>query len=219
MGPKEPGNVESNAAPVRGEAMNDLWSPTPGQVVLIESHPSGDDDVCLTGLVRGSDGPRVTLDLGASARLNTRSIDCTASFFDPDALYRVEGRLERRAEGTLAELVATSIERVQRRSVQRIRCCVPCTLGAFDDGDDSTILGETIDLGPGGCRVSTTKPFPRELDPTISLQFPNGESIITLARILEATIATDHWEYRLVFADLDDQEAERIARLAGLVAA
>ncbi|HUS62500.1 MAG TPA: PilZ domain-containing protein [Acidimicrobiales bacterium] len=200
--------------------MHDLWSPTPGQVVLIETGPDGDGDVCLTGRVIDSNaGSTVTLDLGASSRMQMRSLDCIVSFFDPDALYRVGGRLNRRSEGTLADLMANAIERVQRRSVQRVRCCIPCTLGAYDDGDDSCVLGETIDLGPGGCRVSTNKPFPRELDPTVCLQFPNGESIITLARILEATIATDHWEYRLVFADLDEHEADRIARLTGLVAA
>ena len=195
--------------------MHDLWSPNPGQVALIESGRDEANDVCLTGLVLGSDkGSTITLDLGASPRMASDVMPCTASFFDPEALYRVQGRLERRPASSIAELFASSIERVQRRSVQRVRCCIPCTLGAFDDGDDSTVLGETIDLGPGGCRVSTTKPFPRELDPTVSLRFPNGESVITLARILEATIASDHWEYRLVFADLDDQEAGRIARLA-----
>lgn len=218
MGNEDAGNVEDEQGSIRGDSMHDLWAPSPGQVSLIEAHPKGREDLCLTGLVVDKgDGTKVTLDLGASARMQTQSIECTASFFDPKALYRVEGRLERRTSGTLADLIVTSVERVQRRSVQRMRCCVPCTLGAFDDGDDSTILGETIDLGPGGCRVSTTKPFPRELDPTVSLQFPNGESIIALARILEATIASDHWEYRLVFADLDDKEAERIARLTGLV--
>lgn len=199
--------------------MTAVWTPSPGQVVLVEPQEAAECG-CLTGLVLSSDGATVAIDLGASCPREADHLRVLASFYAADALYRVQGELHPSPDRTtVVELEAWAVERIQRRSTARVRVDLPASLSAFDDGDCSSVAGRTIDLGPGGCRVATKSPFPREVDPTVTIRFPNGDWAIALARILESQQRGSVWEYRMVFADLDDDESDRISRLANVAAA
>lgn len=208
------------------------WNPVPGQVALIELTDGGRD--CLTGVVidapSGGAGA-VVVDLGASPRPDLAAgaaCEVVASFFAPDALYRLTATISPHAgssdtTGGVIDLRVRQVERVQRRAAPRARIRVPIVLSNFDDpavedgGAFSSVVGETIDIGAGGCRALVNRPFPSGCDPTVSLELPEGGTIVALAAVLQATTTTDgRYEYRLVFLDLDD--VDRI-RLADLVAA
>jgi hypothetical protein len=88
-------------------------------------------------------------------------------------------------------------------------------LSDVDSGEPPlSITGETVDLGPGGCRVRTAMPFPAASDPTVSLHLPEGDTIVAPAAVLQMQAVMGQWDYRLVFMSLDD-DARR--RLLGLV--
>jgi hypothetical protein len=196
------------------------WKPTPGQVALIEMASGGTD--CLTGVVVEDDGEAgVVIDLGASPRLTEKDCEVVASFFAPDALYRMTATLHAHDDvEQIIDLRVHDIERVQRRTAPRARGRVPAVLSNFDDpaiedgGAFTSIKGETVDVGEGGCRVITTRPFPSGCDPTVTLQLADGESIVALGAILQATATGDgRYEYRLVFLELDDVDRLRLSEL------
>ena len=198
----------------------DEWRPAPGQLALIEpvgvgaegAGPDGASRDCLTGVVL-PDERRLLVDLGASPCPPSSPCDVVASFFTPDALYRLAASAMTIADGLL-ELDVRATERVQRRRTVRHRVSLPVSLAAFDGpGEFRTVTGETIDVGPGGCRVRTRTPFPSGVDPTVSIRVPGGNPVVALARILQAEVGPDRCEYRLVFADLAPADAERLSHL------
>ena len=201
------------------------WKPAPGQVALIELSSGGND--CLTGVVvDGFGAPQgaVVVDLGASPHPDlSNDLEVIASFFAPDALYRLSATLsphDHAAADTIIDLRVHDIERVQRRSAPRVRLNVPVVMSNFDDpatddpGAFASLVGETIDIGEGGCRALMPKPFPSGCDPTVTLQLPTGETIVALAAVLQATATNDgRYEYRLVFLELEDVDRLRLAEL------
>ena len=195
------------------------WKPAAGQVALIELTGGGND--CLTGVVVdgdvGSEG--VVVDLGHSPRPDGEC-EVVASFFAPDALYRMTATLAPHDHSPIIDLRIHDIERVQRRTAPRARLSIPIVMSNFDDpsaddrGGFSSVVGESIDLGEGGCRALMPKPFPHGCDPTVTLQLPTGDPIVALAAILQATATTDgRYEYRLVFLELEDVDRLRLAEL------
>ena len=197
------------------------WKPVPGQVALIEMSAGGNE--CLTGVVLdGEDGP-VVIDLGASPRPDQLECEVVASFFAPDALYRMTATLAPHDGGAherIIDLRVHDIERVQRRTAPRARVTLPAVLSNFDDpaseapGAFASVIGETLDVGEGGCRVLVPKPFPSGCDPTVTLQLPAGDTIVALAAVLQANATQDgRYEYRLVFLELEDVDRLRLAEL------
>ncbi len=203
------------------------WKPLPGQVALIELQTGGND--CLTGIVVEGDGGPVVIDLGASPRpALTAGGECevVASFFAPDALYRLRATLAPHAGGRAAiiDLRIHDIERVQRRSAPRARVALAIVLSNFDDpggdaaGSFTSVVGTSIDVGEGGCRVVTARPFPTGCDPTVTLQLPTGEAVVALSAILQADHTDEGHEYRLVFLELEDTDRLRLAELVDQMA-
>jgi hypothetical protein len=196
------------------------WYPASGQLALIElTDEAAANAAPLTGVVVGSGDGSVVIDLGASPRPEPSPCDVVVSFFTPEALYRVIGVATERAQSPgLVDLEPRDIERVQRRAVPRVKLTLPVALSAFDqDGDFSTVTGETLDLGSGGCRVVTNRPFVRGVDPTVSITMPEGAPVVVLAEVLERTApdSGDLTEYRLRFLTVDDDD---LVRLKALVA-
>ena len=197
------------------------WKPVPGQVALIEVNDGGNE--CLTGVViEGDEGHEVVIDLGASPRREHLDCEVVASFFAPDALYRMTATLSPHdgAREEIIDLRIHDIERVQRRTAPRARITVPVVMSNFDDpsaedsGTFSSLVGESIDIGEGGCRALMPKPFPSGCDPTITLQLPSGETVVALGAVLQANATNDgRYEYRLVFLELEDVDRLRLAEL------
>lgn len=198
------------------------WRPAPGQVALIEV--VGLDD-CLTGIVLEDDGVEeapVVIDLGASPRPPGEACEVVASFFAPDALYRVSAVAVPHDGGAAAviDLRVRDIERVQRRQAPRARQNFRAVLSNFDDpGALISVVGETIDVSEGGCRVRTSKMFPNGCDPTVTIALPGGEDVVTLGAVLQSIADSEGYEYRIVFLEIDDDDRSRLARLVTELAA
>lgn len=200
------------------------WRPAAGQIALIER---GDDEgQRVTGVVLGASGGPIVIHLGGS-RPAVSPGEVVASFVGPDALYRMHATLSLHdgTEDTI-DLIGHSVERVQRRSATRVALRAPVVLSNFDEpapgasATFSSIQGESVDMGEGGCRVRVPEPFPPGCDPTVSLELPSGRMVVALAAISQVTELPDgRFEYRLVFLQIDraDQSAIRdvIAGLTG----
>ena len=197
------------------------WKPVPGQVALIEVNDGGND--CLTGVVlAGDEDNGIVIDLGFSPKPEHVDCEVVASFFAPDALYRMTATLAPHDGGPdkVIDLRVHDIERVQRRNAPRARITIPVVMSNFDDpsaedsGTFSSLVGESLDIGEGGCRALMPKPFPSGCDPTVTLQLPTGETVVALAAVLQANATTDgRYEYRLVFLELEDVDRLRLAEL------
>lgn len=195
------------------------WKPAPGQVALIELDTGSND--CLTGVVLDDDGAgSVVVDLGASPRPPEPTCEVIANFFAPDALYRMKATLSPHGErDAIIDLAVHEIERVQRRTAPRARLTIPVVLSNFDDPatDDpsfTSVVGQSLDVGEGGCRVVVPRPFPSGCDPTVTLQLPGGETVVALAAVLQAAaIQGGGYEYRLVFLEMEDLDRLRLAEL------
>lgn len=190
--------------------MESGWKPTPGQVAMIELTGEAGGD-CVTGVVV-SNGDRLVVDVGGSARA-PKQCEVIASFFAPDALYRMSATASP-AEGGVIDLAVHDVERVQRRAAPRARLQLPVAMTNADDpGEFSSIAGQTIDLGVGGCRVETAERFPVGCDPTVSIDLPDGHRAVGLAAVLQCHGEDGGWDYRLVFLDMGDDDRARIGRL------
>jgi hypothetical protein len=197
------------------------WKPAAGQVALIEVSDGGNE--CLTGVVlAGDEGEEIVIDLGFSPKPEHVDAEVVASFFAPDALYRMSGILAAHDGGPdkVIDLRVHDIERVQRRTAPRARITIPVVMSNFDDpsvedsGTFSSLVGESLDIGEGGCRALMPKPFPSGCDPTITLQLPSGETVVALGAVLQANATSDgRYEYRLVFLELEDVDRLRLAEL------
>src|SRR5687768_986820 len=96
------------------KTMQLAWRPAPGQVALIEVE---DGHECLTGVVVDDAGEPVVIDLGASPDLPQENCEVVASFFAPDALYRMRAKAAHHDHlESVIDLTIEDIERVQRRS-------------------------------------------------------------------------------------------------------
>lgn len=189
------------------------WRPAAGQIALIEPVDASPGRDCLTGVV--VPGERILIDLGASPRPEDDAAEVVASFFAPDALYRLFAKARQEADG-LVSLDVSALERVQRRADPRINVVLPIRLGVGDQEEASVLTGETVDLSTGGCRVTTDRPWPTEADPVVTIDLPDGEAVRTQARVVTVDLNGDGWEYRLAFPGIAEPDAERLSRLVAL---
>ncbi len=187
------------------------WRPAPGQIALIEPVGAAPPRDCLTGVV--VPGGRLLVDLGASPRPESQVGEVVASFFAPEALYRLTAKATRDSDGLLA-LDVSSVEKVQRRSAPRARVALPVRMMTLSDPPAASLVtGQTIDLSTGGCLVTTDHPWPEEHDPMLSIDLPDGEALVTQARVVTVDLTGEGWEYRLSYPDIEDGDRERISRL------
>jgi c-di-GMP-binding flagellar brake protein YcgR len=138
-----------------------------------------------------------------------------ASFFAPDALYRLFAKAHQEEDG-LMSLDVSALERVQRRANPRVQVVLPVRLGVGDATEAAVLSGETVDLSTGGCRVMTDRPWPTEADPVVTIDLPDGEAVCTQARVVTVDLNGDGWEYRLAFPGIAEPDAARLSRLVAL---
>jgi hypothetical protein len=194
-------------------ASTDQWRPTPGQIALIEPVGAAPPRDCLTGVVVPDE--RIVVDLGASPRPEDDVSEVVASFFAPDALYRLSGKASLESGGLMVLDVA-GIERVQRRTAPRVRLSLPVRMGMGERAVPTIVSGETIDLSTGGCRVTTDRPWPDDSDPVLSIDLPDGAAVVTQARVITVDLSGDGWEYRLAYPAMSGDDRERLSRLVAL---
>lgn len=194
--------------------MSTAWKPAPGQVALIEM--ADDAENCLTGVVMSDSNGTVSIDLGASPTAPESETEVVASFFTPEALYRVKAHAVPRPEQMkVIDLTVDDIEKVQRRAAPRARVELRAALTAFEgDSDFASVVGRTVDIGPGGCRVRTEKQFPPGNDPTVTIQLPDGDTVALFAQILQVQADEGTFEYRLAFMQIDEEDAKKLLTLA-----
>lgn len=185
------------------------WNPTPGQVALIE----GPADVCLTGVVLSADNHVVRIDVPSGAARPEDGVVILASFFQADALY--QAKAEARFDGPeVLELELTDVQRIQRRTGVRTQLSLPVSLSCLDGPSDFVaVVGTTIDLGLGGCRVRTLKELPLGVDPTVTIDLDATHSVVAGAHVVDHNHLPDGWEYRIAFDELDEQGARLLADL------
>lgn len=208
------GTVWGGGSGQEGVTVHTAWKPAPGQVALIEPEDRPSD--CLTGIVIAN-SDSVVIDLGAAPRSLAPKQEVTASFFAPDALYRMRATAKPHdGQQAVVDLDVHDIERVQRRGVPRAKITLHAVMSCFDSEGEGLIscVGETLDVGPGGCRVLTPDRFPGGCDPTVTLHMPNGDTLSLLAAVLEVKDDDGKWEYRLVFVEGDDVDVDRLSELA-----
>ena len=189
------------------------WRPSAGQIALIEPIGAAPGRDCLTGIV--VPGERIVVDLGASPRPDQDVSDVVASFFAPDALYRLSARATQESDGLLV-LDVDAVERVQRRDAPRAMVALPVRLGVGLTPSPAVLTGETVDVSCGGCRVTTERPWPEHSDPVVSIELPGGEAVVTQARVVTVDLTGRGWEYRLAFPEIDDGDRARLSRLVAL---
>ncbi|MHB8669023.1 MAG: PilZ domain-containing protein [Acidimicrobiales bacterium] len=191
------------------------WRPSGGQLALIEEVGAASDDRCLTGLVVGDDDGRVLIDLGASPRPHRTPAPVVASFFAPDALYRITGTaVANDRSPSLLVLDAESVERVQRRADRRRRAALPVGLGAFDAHRDFVAMkGTTIDVSAGGCRVLTHRPLLHGVEVSVSILTEEHRPVVALAEVVDTHIEAGVYDYRMRFLALAPEDRSRLEDL------
>jgi hypothetical protein len=197
------------------------WRPVAGQVALIEV---AGEESCLTGIVvegaSAGDDSAVVVDLGGSPKPPSAPVEVIASFFAPDALYRVTATAvpHNGASTKIVDLRVQNVERVQRRTTPRTKASLPVVLSNFDDpGAMVSVVGKTLDVGMGGCRVQTGKAFPAGCDPTVTFTLDDGSTVVALGAVLQSQLEADTFEYRLVFLEMDDADRLRLSETLELV--
>jgi hypothetical protein len=198
--------------------MPSAWKPAPGQETLIEMAAGGDE--WFAGVVMEASGDPVVVDLGTGRRPGESNCEVVARFFASDALYRAKATLSSHdGLDAVIDLRIHEVERVQRRIAPRATLALPIRLSNFDDPGISdagfaSVLGDTIDIGEGGCRVLTARHFPSGCDPTVSLELPSGATVVALATVLEElAIGEARYEYRLVFTKIEELDRLRLTQL------
>jgi len=192
------------------------WRPSPGQIALIEVPGTVPPNECLTGLVTDAAGGEVVIHLGASPRPAAARGPAVVSFFTPDALYVVRGTTNTDLVAGVLRLSATSVTAVQRRSYSRLRASLRVRLEVpLGNGLAGSVIGETVDLAPGGCRILTTEPLPAGIDPTVRIDMPGEAPVLAVGRVLGRSRFRRQWEYRLSFAHIDEPDARRLASAMG----
>jgi hypothetical protein len=164
----------------------------------------------MTGLVH-TGGTQPVIDLGASLRLPANRCDVVASFFATDGLYRLGATATTKPTG-LVHLAVHSVDRIQRRAHDRTRRSLPVEVSTRN-GAPASVQGETVDLAPGGVRVAMTEPLALAADQTVAITLPDGQSVVALARVLEAIEHAKGFQYRIAFSDIEDGDRERLVDL------
>jgi len=192
------------------------WRPVPGQIALIEQPRSSPPKQCLTGLVTDTADGEVVIHLGASPRPSAELCSVVVSFFSPEALFRVEGVARTDLTTGVLRLSAANVTTIQRRSCPRLRASLRVRLEVpLGEGLGVSVLGETVDLAPGGCRVLTTEPLPAGVDPTVRIDMPGEAPVLAVGHVLGRSRWRRQWEYRLSFAHIDEPDARRLASAMG----
>jgi PilZ domain len=192
------------------------WYPPVREIALIEPAHAGQGLTCLTGVVSSVEDRHVRIDLDAGAILPEERDDVVVSFFRPEALYRLKGTAVLHLGPPPAiDLDVHESEQIQRRAAPRLECDLPVELSALDgEGSFSTVLGHTVDVGPGGCHVVTDRAYDISSDPTVTLKMPDGAQVVALARVVGASRDNrGSHHYRLVFAALEANDARVITKL------
>lgn len=188
------------------------WRPVPGQIALVEPVGALPGRDCLTGVV--VPGERVVIDLGASPRPEHEVSEVVASFFAPEALYRLLAKATQEGDGLLV-LDVFAVERVQRRAAPRVRVNLPVRLRPSERAP-ALVTGETVDVSTGGCLVATDRPWPDDSDPVVSIDLPDGALVVTPARVITVDLTGGGWEYRLSFPSIAESDRDRLSRLVAL---
>lgn len=190
------------------------WKPPTGLLTLIEPLDPEPGREGLTGVV--VDGSTILIDLGASPRPTAAVFDGAATFFTPEAMYRITGVFTATGpERSVYELMPKKAQRVQRRNADRFEVTVPVSLSALDGpGPLLSVPGETCNVSSGGCRVLTERPFPPGTDPTVSIDLGEDSPVVARAVVLEHAERGGRFDYRLVFTDIDLDDRVRLAALA-----
>lgn len=187
------------------------WRPPEGTTTLVEPLRPEPGFETLTATVLHDE--RLLLDLGATPRLMANT-DVVASFFTPDALLRVSGVLVAEDDGVY-ELIVKDIERVQRRSSDRVDVELAASLVVLDGaGPMVSVVGHTQNVSAGGCRVHTDQPLPSGRDAMVTLEISNEPApVVAQATVLGVEHIGERWDYRLMFTAIDDADRARIGRL------
>lgn len=172
----------------------------------------------VTATVVGAHDGRTTVDLGCGvAHGLDADLDVVVSAVASDQVVRQRAHAHR--TGDLVELVPLEEARsVCRRLRPRCRAALPVSLVDFDHTSGPMAQqGETVDLGPGGCRVWVPDALPAGCDPTLLLTLPSGQRVVTETTVVERITVSWGFQYRLLFSAIDgDAEAalDRFARSA-----
>jgi hypothetical protein len=187
------------------------WRPPAGTTTLVEPLDPVPGHETLTATVLEDD--RLLLDLGASPRPES-NLDVVASFFMPEALLRVTGVLVGEPDGYY-ELVVKEIERVQRRSSDRVDIEVTASLLVLDSpGPMASVLGLTQNVSIGGCRVLTSQALPSGHDAVVSLHLIDDQKpLVAQATVLGVDRYDSTWNYRLMFTAIDNDDRDRLRRI------
>lgn len=193
--------------------MQATWRPAPGQVALIEL--VDDPDQCVTGIILGGNDKELAVSIGGSPPPTDPSSEVLVSFFSPDALYRVRATVSPRPEQqSVIDLTVQAVERVQRRSDHRTRLTAPAALTGFDEaGRFAVAVGQTVDIGRGGCRIMADEELPPDVDPAVSLRLADGHTVVATAHILQTEADAGRVSYRVAFVALPEGDAKRLAAL------
>jgi hypothetical protein len=191
------------------------WKPPAGTTTLVEPVDPEPGREALTATVVDDD--RLLLDLGASPPTRQATFDVVASFFTAEALVRATGVLVavEEANHTLHELIVKDIERVQRRQERRVEIELPASLVVPDaPGPMVSVLGRTVNVSGGGCRIATDEPLPGS-EPLVTLALADhGDPVIAQATVLGSEHRGSTWEYRLRFTAIDNDDRVRLEELA-----
>src|SRR2546430_7317051 len=125
------------------------WRPAAGQIALIEPVEASPGRDCLTGVV--VPGDRILIDLGASPRPESDAAEVVASFFAPDALYRLFAKAHQQQDG-LVSLDVSALERVQRRANPPGQVGLPLPPRGGDQAQAGGLAGGAVRPAAGGRR-------------------------------------------------------------------
>lgn len=188
------------------------WRPPVGTTTLVETEIQGVAPLTATVL----DDDRLLLDVGASPRPVPAVFDAVASFFTPEALLRVTGVMTlANDEAGIYELTVKDVQRVNRRASRRVDVELKASLVVADDaGPTVSVIGHTVNVSAGGCRVVTDKPLPGGSDPMVTLELGNGVTVVAGCSLLCTEHEGAEWDHRLMFTAIDPDDRDRIAALA-----
>lgn len=193
--------------------MAEDWQPPDGAECYLEV-ASGDPAVSCTGITVPGNGVRIELDRTAPSELLDRPVVVTCG--TPEALHVLNGRLRPVDDGArFVELHTADVMHLQRRAEPRIDIRVPVTLADAEGPSPMvSVVGRTVNLSSGGCRVVCDEPLPSGVDPVVTLQLDDGKPPVTAeAAVVERDRVEDGWGYRLVFTDIRVDDRVRLIRL------
>jgi hypothetical protein len=63
--------------------------------------------------------------------------------------------------------------------------------------------------------VVTDVPLPLE-ESTLTIDLPDGDPLVARGVVLDVSLSSGRWEYRIAFSEMADPERERLSRLVAL---